>query len=325
MTGKRRLTKSLDNLNTLKQGIVREFPGILGAQFKGQTLVDVPNRDGYVYVRLRSDLDEIIQAYNSMVSPVFGLPVVVTRDETHNRYIVKGRDLGQYQNWGSSAYLPRHGAQHSFPDNGWGGDIVWVYDRQFVPLSIAPVSGSSAPGSVYVYPDIVYWGGVWMYVGAVISPDLLGFKPTDDQAILIMAYLDIYGVVQYVSGSVFGSAYASNSEIVPFLPMLPPDGAFPLGAVRLVSGTTSLSYANIYDLRPIIGGGNAGYMGGHTIQDEGVSLTQRTKLNFKGNAIWAEDNPGTTTSDINVSGTYVMQSDTPPSGTFPGMLWMQPL
>ena len=173
MTGHRRLTKSLDVLNALKQNNAIEFPGILGSQFKGQTLVEVPNREGYVYVRLRSNTNEVIQAYNSMVSPVFGLPVIVTRDSTSNRYIIRGRDLGQYQNWGSSSFQPIHGAQHSFSETAWGGDIVWVYGRQFVPLSVSPATGSSGGNYVFVNPYVYYLDGEWRYAGGVATGNIL--------------------------------------------------------------------------------------------------------------------------------------------------------
>ena len=254
MTGQRRLNKSLNVLDVAKQNAPKEFPGILGAQFKGQTLVEVPNRDGFVYVRLRSNYNEVIQAYNSNVSPVYGLPVTVTRDATANRYIIRGRDLGQYGNWGTTTYLPRHGAQHSFPDDNWGGDIVWVYDRQIVPLSVSPPSGSSGGDHVYVYPDVVYWAGSWLYAGAESSPNLLTYKPTTDEAILVLIYLDTSGNLGYITGSLFPVYNIYLSDIVPYLPALPNDAAIPLGAVRLVSGTSSISWNEIYDLRPTIGG-----------------------------------------------------------------------
>jgi hypothetical protein len=306
MTGKRQLTKSLNALDTLKQNNPVEFPGILGVQFKGQSLVDVPNREGYVYVRLRSNLNEIVQAYNSMVSPVFGLPVILVRDTTHNRYIIKGRDLGHYDNWGSSAYIPRHGAQHSFPDGNWGGDIVWVYDRQYVPLSVSPVSGSSST-SVYINPDTYYWAGSWFYAGNVITPDLTTYNPTTGTvARLVLVYLDGSGDVQITPGVYFSEIYSSMSDIIPYIPALPVGAAMPLGAVRLTSGTSSVSWSNIYDLRPIVGGDIDATIttgsSGHVIQDEGTPLANRANLNFMGSSVWAVDDPGNNATNIIISG-----------------------
>ena len=299
MTGHRRLTKSLDNLDAIKRNNDIEFPGILGSQFKGQSLVEVPNRDGYVYVRLRSNLNEILQAYNSNVSPVFGLPVIVIRDSTANRYIVKGRDLGQYANWGGSAYLPRHGSQHSFPDDNWGGDVVWVYDRQYVPLSISPVSGTST-GHVFVNPDVYYWNGDWLYAGAVETPDLLPYKPTGTTAKLILVYLDVSGSVQIAEGSGFDVSYTTTAQIIPYLPAIPGDGVVPLGAVRLVSGTSTISWTEIYDLRPIVAGND--YPAPYLVQDEGVTRTRRSYMNFVGSGVVATDDSGNDATLITIQG-----------------------
>ena len=252
MTGQRRLTKSISALDTNKQNVAKEFPGILGAQFKGQTLVEVPNREGYVYVRLRSNINEILQAYNSNVSPVYGLPVMVTRDTTNNRYLVKGRDLGQYGNWGSSAYLPRHGSQHSFPDNGWGGDIVWVYGRQFMPLSVNPPSGTSGGDHVYVNSYVYYLNGTWNCAGGVDTPNLLGSRPTNGNAVAVLIYLDVSGTVQTSVGAEFDGSYSTLSLMLPYIPALPDASSIPLGLVRLASGTTAIGWNEIFDLRPLI-------------------------------------------------------------------------
>lgn len=252
MTGHRRLTKSLDRLDTIKQNNPIEFPGILGAQFKGQTLVDVTNRSGYVYVRMRSNTNEIIQAYNSNVSPVYGLPVIVVRDTTNNRYIVKGRDLGKYQNWGGSPYSPRHAAQHSFPDNDWGGDIVWVYGRQFTPLCVTPATGSAGGNYVFVNPYVYYLDGIWNYAGGVATPSLFPNKPSDGNAVAVLIYLDASGDVQTIAGSGFSSANTTIDSMLPFIPALPNASSVPLGLVRLTSGTSSISWNEIFDLRPFI-------------------------------------------------------------------------
>ena len=252
MTVKKRLTKSLNSLDSIKQNNPIEFPGILGSQFKGQTLVEVPNRLGYVYVRLRSNLNEIVQAYNCMVSPVLGLPVIVVRDTTGNKYTVKGRDLGMYDNWGNSAYVPRHGAQHSFPDNNWGGDIVWVYGRQFTPLCVTPATGSSGGNYVFVNPYVYYIDGIWDYAGGVATANLLGNKPTGSGAVPVLVYLDGTGTVQTLAGSNFDEADTTIQLMLPHLPALPDTSSVPLGVVRLTSGTSAISWNEIFDLRPFI-------------------------------------------------------------------------
>jgi hypothetical protein len=115
-----------------------QISGSLGIPIGGQKLVEVPNRNSFVYVKLRDNQNEVIQAFNNKVAPSYGLPVIVERQ--HNRYVVLDVDTIRYQNdWNSFApYLPRHGNTHSFnTESGGGGDIVWVHNRQFMPFLLA--------------------------------------------------------------------------------------------------------------------------------------------------------------------------------------------
>lgn len=299
MTGIRRLSKSIRDLDLLKENQAIEFPGVLGIDFKGQQLVDVPNREGYVYVRLRNNLNEVIQAYNDKVSPVYDLPIVVVRDKKFERYVVSGRDLGRYENWGNSPYLPRHASQHSFSDSSFGGDIVWVYDRQFVPLSIMP-SGSSGAGMVMVNGDTYYWNGVWKYGGGTGTSSILPYKPTGSNARMVLVYLNGDGNPILEPGSYLDISLTGMAQVIPYLPSLPASSGVPLGAVRLLSGTSAIGWGNIYDLRPLVI--SDGFISPYLVQDEGITRTRRKYLNFKGATIWANDNPGNDSTDIIVSG-----------------------
>lgn len=60
-----------------------------------------------------------------------------------------------------------------------------------------------------------------------------------------------------------------------------------------IAKTGSGTLANTADT----GGGT-----GHIIQDEGVSLTQRSKLNFIGSSVIATDNAGNDSTDITITG-----------------------
>ena len=59
---------------------VKKYSGLLGLPVAART-VQVPNRNGYVYVRLRDNNSELVQAYNDKVSPKYNLPVLVACDE----------------------------------------------------------------------------------------------------------------------------------------------------------------------------------------------------------------------------------------------------
>ncbi len=138
MSGKKRYTRAITSLAERKESKSIIFSGVLGVTTNGENQVEVPGRNGFVWVRLRNQLNELIQAFNDTVSIVFDLPVDVEWDKlSPTRYRVIGRDVGRYPDWGSSStFEPVHSAQHSFnPAIGQtGGDIVWIYDQQFMPF-----------------------------------------------------------------------------------------------------------------------------------------------------------------------------------------------
>lgn len=290
--GNLKLFKTIKQLDIQKPDEYQEIPGILGLSLDGEKQVEVPSRPGYVYVRLRDDLSEIVQAYNDQVSLVYGLPVTIIRDKKDkSRWRVKGRDIGRYQNWGSTPYLPRHGAQHSFDPNSPGGDPVWVWGRQMMPLAVVP-SGTNGSMSVVIQNGIYYQNKMWHYVGGTGTADFTSYKPTGSNARLVLVYLDSDGNPQVEPGDYFAPNLTGSSQIFPYIPDLPDTSAIPLAAVRIVSGTNRISWTNIYDLRPwIVGDGFiptgsaislAGVPDGRVLyaKDEEVETTNR---------IWVDD------------------------------------
>lgn len=262
-----------DALLTQKEQTKQEVPslsGMLGIPLDGQRLVEVPNRNSYVYVRLRSNQSEVIQAYNNQVAIAYNLPVLVERQG--NRYVVLGVDSQRYENnWASFApFLPRHGNTHSFDiESGGGGDIVWVYPRQFTPVLVMP-SGSVGAGSVIVNPYTLQKpNGSWLYVGNTGTPSLLPYRPTSATgAVIALIYLNANtGNPGYIinSGTVFSNTITGSSQIAPYIPTLTGTFQIPLAAVRLITGTSAISWDNIYDLRQFLhpmptgtGGGSSG-------------------------------------------------------------------
>lgn len=249
-----RIYNAFNRLETKKQNKESLIPGLIGFMIGGVKTSEVQDRPGYVYVRLRNNTNELIIAFNDQVSPVYDLPVLVTRDEVDKtRYKIQGRDIGKYENWGSvSPYLPRHGNQHSFdPASGGGGDVVWVYDRQLMPLALVP-SGTAGSGNVTIGHDTIFQRTTWKSVGGTGTVDLLAYKPTGTNARLVLVYLDQNGNPQTVLGSFFDASITGTAAIVPYLPYPPQTWDIPLGAVRLVSGTSAILWENIYDLRALI-------------------------------------------------------------------------
>ncbi len=233
----------------------QKLAGILGIPLNGQKRVEVPRRNSYVYVRLRSNQSEVIQAYNNTVATSYNLPVLVERQGS--RYVVVSVDTQRYDNnWNSqSPFLPRHGNVHSFDiESGGGADVVWVYPRQIMPALVIP-SGSTGADDVIVCSNVLQTSsGTWMYVGNTGTASLLPYLPTSPSgAIMGLVCLDtITGNPLLIinSGTVFSNSITGSSQVYRYIPTNSnPATQIPLAAIRLITGTNQISWDNIYDVR----------------------------------------------------------------------------
>ncbi len=278
---------------------VPTYSGLLGLTISGNRQVNIENRAGFVYVRLRDNLSEVVQAMNTEVSPVYDFPVLIQRKG--NRWIVVGRDDQRYETWGTNApFLPAHGDQHSFNrDGGGGGDPVFVYPDQFMPLLVYP-SGTYGAGNLLIAPYLLQRTSDYVYVGNTGTGNLLIYKPTTADAIIGLVYLNKTtgnpGVL-IVSGTPISATITGTAGITPYIPFVSSDQE-PLYAFRLVSGTTALGWSNLYNARQLVGrgssatGSSGGGVSGITVWDEGVPQGTGTVLNFVGANV-----------DVSVSGT----------------------
>ena len=272
MSGRYRLQKQTKTLNKTKQDEVLYIPGSLGMTINGERSVEVPSRAGFVYVRLRNDLSETVQAYNDKVSPVYNLPVVVVRDKTNkNYYTIYGKDTGVYTNWGSTAYLPKHGAQHSFNPDSPGADITWVYDDQIMQFAAVP-SGSSSGMNLIIEPGVFYSERYdrWIYGGNTGTQSLTTFLPTGTQQRSVLCYIDWDGNPKLSGGSYFATNITGTSQVLGTLPIMPADVEIPVCAIRLLSGTSTISWDNLYNLRQFPASMNV--YGDSVVLNSGTSL-----------------------------------------------------
>lgn len=280
---------SFEEFDNTVQKQPTQYAGILGLPIDGAKIVDVVSRVGFVYVRLRDNLSEVVQVYNDKVSPVYDLPVIIQRNG--NKWVVVGRDLNRYDNWGTSApFLPAHGSQHSFDrDRGTGADPVWVFPDQMMPLLVYP-SGTSGAGMLMIAPYMLQRDSDFAYVGNTGTHNLLIYKPTNANAIVGLVGLNtITGnpVVLIASGTPMPGASTGSSVVAQYAPY-PPSDVEPLYLFRLVSGTTSLTWRNLYNARQFIGGGSStGSSGGASLafQDEGTPLGTPSTVNFVGSPV----------------------------------------
>lgn len=301
------LRQAFNNLDLSKKDKDQLIPALLGFMIQGRETVEVPARPGFVYARIRSNTNELVQVFNDKVSPVYDLPVLLIRDPNNpTRYKVDGRDVGRYENWGSSTtYLPRHGNTHSFnPDTGGGGDIVWVYGSQFMPLAVVP-SGSYGASSVLLGRTSMYLNEAWRHIGGTGTSSLVTYNPTGSNARMVLVSINQYGNPILTPGSYFDATFTGTSQVLGYLPSTPAN-SIALAGVRLVSGTSVIIWDNIYDLRPFLVGSNGFSSAGHTIQDDGVSRTARSNLNFVGSSLTAYDDAGNDATVV--SGSYAPSS-----------------
>lgn len=314
MKGRRRLRKSVEGLDLQKSNKDRVYTGLLGTILNGQEQVEVIGRDNFVYVRLRDNQSELVQAFNRSVAPVFNFPVLVRRKEkTPNLYEVIDVDVERYMgNFGSTAPLvPKHAPQHMFNPDAPGGDIVWVYGRQLVPLLAHP-SGSFGACNVVIEPYHYYQDGVWKYGGGTGTADICMLKPTDNTAKMVLLYLDSNTNPQLVVGPSFNANLTGTVDILPFVPALPDTSALPIAWIRLVSGTTSILWQNIYDARPwmVADGVMSTGTNRHIIQDEGSNLPDQPYLDFVGNLVTVTNSGSKTIVTITGSlGGHVIQDE----------------
>lgn len=268
--------------------------GTLGIIMGGQQLVEVPDRPSYVYVMVRSSTEEVIQAFNQQVAPVYGLPVFIQWQG--NRYVVVERDTMRYSNWQDfSPYLPRHASTHEF--RGSAGDVVFVDQQQFLPLMPMP-SGAFGNKEIVINDyNLMTTTGTFQYSPIQITKDLTVWNPTSSTgAQMVLVSMDMTnGGLNYTvgSGSVFSNQLTGTADVLPNIPAVSDISRYlPIAAVRLVTGTSLLTWQNIYDVRPIFGatsvnqggggGGGGGSSSGVAILNNGVLENYANQLNLLG-------------------------------------------
>jgi len=294
------LHKAFSQLDITKKDKDYLIPAVLGFMINGRQAVDVPNRAGYVYARIRSNTNEVIQVFNDKVSPVYDLPVLLVRDPNNTtRYRVDGRDTGRYDNWGStSSFLPRHGNQHSFNNAYAGaGDIVWVYGRQFTPLLLYP-SGTLGADSLMINGYGAYRNERWLFCGNTGTPSFSPYTPTGSFSRMVLVSLDSNGNPVLTGGEYFSAAYTGVATLISYIPSPPSPTYLPLGAVLLSSGTSAIGWENIYDLRFFSGVGNVSPNTG-SAGFEGIPIFEESTFKVTGTALHLTGNV-----DVVVSGTH---------------------
>ena len=332
----RKLRQALEETNKKTVKKTQEISGLLGLKIGGAEVVNIPSRIGYVYVRLRDNLSEIVQARNDKVSTQYDLPVLVVR--SGNGWEISGRDMERYAEWGTiSSYLPIHGSTHEFDkENGAGIDVAFIYPDQIIPALIEPY-GVSGSMQLYVQPyNLQKSSGDFVGVGDIVTSDLSGYCPTDNTAIMGLVYLNQDdGQIQIIfnTGTPFSAAIVSTVGVLPYIPPMPSGNNFPLKGIRLTSGTATIGWDNLYDVRQWLGvtgwratGTTSVNPDGMVVWNEGVFLGTGSVLNFVGDNVDATLSGtvitvfitgSTSSADPPITGSVVISDDNSILGSVP--------
>lgn len=230
------------------------IPGEMGITISGRQYTEVPNRGHFVYVRLRSNLSEVIQAYNDKVFPGYGIPVIVKWK--NSRYEVIERDSQRYPEWeAGNPYIARHGDTHSMDKDGnrLGTDPVWVYPYQFMPSLVSPFNANGV-FNVYIHPFSLNYGGEWKFTGNTGTSSFAPYRPTSGSCVILVSIDVVSGNPYLVSstGTYVPTTATGTPQLISYLPNVDRSRYIPLSVIRVESGTSSIGWENIYDVRQFV-------------------------------------------------------------------------
>lgn len=200
-------------------------PGLMGDPLGN---VSVPDRAGYVYVRV-NDITEI--AYNDRVTPVYDLPILVGYDPLQPRLYRVLDALMVYEEAPYNAGVPSHHETHEYMGLTTSGhDLVFVHLRAWLPLRVAPAGGLT----ITVYRGIALVGSTWTAVEQAAALDLTAYQPVSGaRYVLIQALSD--GTIDIVAGAVKTLLTIALSDIP-----APYTQALPLAGILLYAGQTAI-------------------------------------------------------------------------------------
>ncbi len=259
----RRLSSAISSAIGTRARKVERIPGFLGAFVDGEKTVRVPGREDFVFVRLRMDRSETIQAFNDQVGDQFGIPVTVIRDESAPRfYRVISREIDTFQDWGSP-YLVNHAEQHMFA-GGTGtvaSDVVWVYRRAFVPLGVSPNGTMTAN----VASDYYIWDNIVKHFGPTGTVDFSSVR--DSLGVFEARFVTVFlngdtSELNYLTGEIFDNTVVVTDP-TEFISVPGSNEGIPLAAIYLFNSMTQVLWKDIFDIRQIIQsvGGSGGGSG----------------------------------------------------------------
>lgn len=249
---KNKLEQQLEKLLNTKANNPIRYNGLLGIYVDGIKTVNVPNRPNFVYVRI-NDGSEIVQAFNNTINGAFDLAVVIEKQTDLNYYRVVDIQIQKYQSMNNITFAPRHAQTHIFG----GTDPIYIYKRQLLqPFGVAPTAPSSM--NLQVFGDYYLWNGQISKLDNIITDDFTPYLPT---GALNNKFVTIYvdgniNNLGYLAGSEFyNSFYSTGTDW--YIPEVSPEIGIQIASVLLSTGTTSLGWNNIKDIRNFLNNNSA--------------------------------------------------------------------
>ena len=224
--------------------------GDLGIYLGSRQVVSVPNRPAYVYVRLRSSRSEVVQAFNDKVAQRWDLPVQLTYKG--GRYIVLGKNENLFSDWvNDEPYLAKHADSHVLDKESGniGGDVVWTYPYQFIPHLVHPFNVPGAT-NVFIHAHPLWNGDSWIMAGNTGTVSFTPYRPTTGASLVLITLDKSTGNPHLFSttGTFIPESVTGSNSLLSYYPE-PTNDYIPLSVVRLVSGTSTIGWNNLYDVR----------------------------------------------------------------------------
>jgi hypothetical protein len=125
-----------------------------------------------------------------------------------------------------------------------------------MPLLVYPSGTNRGSDGFIVAPYVLYRDNAYLYVGNTGTPPVLAHKPADGTATMGLVFLDTDtgnpGIL-INSGTPMDVNFNKLYEVLPYIP-IPGLNQEPLYGFKLTSGTSSVGWDNLFNIRQFIGG-----------------------------------------------------------------------
>ena len=225
--------------------------GLLG---DGNGNVDVPERDGFSYVRPDRNSNKVFEMFNKQAFAADGTPILIGELPWQpGLQQVLGIDWDTYLTVGWEnrfAGLAQHGDTHVWRDGFIGEDPFSIYRRQIFDLRCEPIGSGST--SVLVTPYGINDTGIFKTWAGSPGIDLSPAIPSATGTIRnALVYWDFSGDTLYGSLGVATGTLATVTETsIPPRPV-EPQGTIPSAYVELQGGQVQIKEEHIKDARPL--------------------------------------------------------------------------